>query len=379
MLRLITLLVLVLAGCVVRERTVIRTDAPPPPVTVSVDRFEPYLSPYGTWVTVARFGRAWQPSVQFVGPDFYPYGTGGRWVYTDAGWVFDSDYPFSWAVFHYGRWMVDPFHGWVWVPGNTWAPAWVSWRTGGTYVGWAPLGPLGAPEFHHRHWLFVDTGHFTVVNVHAHAVPEHRFHHAVAVTGPVHGAVPVGPPPAYITATTRTRVVPVPVNEVRSSGRTVPPPPPPGRVTASVPPPPSAQPSPPPPPPPTERGEPERLAPPPARMDPPAPPPARLEPERRPPLPPPARVEPERRSPLPPPARVEPERRAPLPPPARVEPQRPTRFSPPPAMIAPAPPPGSPGVAQPPPPTKKKTPAAPTSPGKKNLGPGRPAPPPPGP
>jgi hypothetical protein len=31
--------------------------------------------------------------------------------------------------------------GWVWVPGDEWAPAWVSWRKGGDYVGWAPLPP----------------------------------------------------------------------------------------------------------------------------------------------------------------------------------------------------------------------------------------------
>ena len=31
--------------------------------------------------------------------------------------------------------------GWVWVPGEEWAPAWVSWRTSKDYVGWAPLPP----------------------------------------------------------------------------------------------------------------------------------------------------------------------------------------------------------------------------------------------
>ena len=27
------------------------------------------------------------------------------------------------------------------MPGREWGPAWVSWRTGGDYVGWAPLPP----------------------------------------------------------------------------------------------------------------------------------------------------------------------------------------------------------------------------------------------
>ena len=45
----------------------------------------------------------------------------------------------SWGVvtYHYGRWYEDPREGWVWVPGSTWAPAWVSWREGGGYCGWA--------------------------------------------------------------------------------------------------------------------------------------------------------------------------------------------------------------------------------------------------
>jgi hypothetical protein len=34
--------------------------------------------------------------------------------------------------------------GWGWVPGTMWGPAWVSWRSGGGYAGWAPLPPRGA-------------------------------------------------------------------------------------------------------------------------------------------------------------------------------------------------------------------------------------------
>lgn len=382
--RLLTLVFLVVTGCVVRERTVVRPVpvsppppapvmvAPPLPVAGSVD-FDPYLSPYGTWIVLPGYGRVWQPAVQYVGGSFYPYGSGGHWVYTDAGWVFDSDYPFAWAVFHYGRWTLDPNYGWVWLPGHEWAPAWVSWRFGGPYIGWAPLGPRGDPEFHHNHWLFVETGHFTRGNVHGHAIDERHFHDAVAITRPVHAAVPVGPPPAYITEATREQIRPVPVREVRTSGREIPPPPPPGRVTASGPPPPPPAQATPPPPPPSGRVEPERgiPAPPPARLEPeratPAPPPARMEPERVTPAPPPtrmepvrpmppARVEPERVTPAPPPGRIEPVRPMPPPsPPARVTPERPR---PSPVIIAAPPPPGSPPVAQPAP-TKPKTPPPP--------------------
>ena len=32
-------------------------------------------------------------------------------------------------------------YGWVWVPGTVWSPAWVQYRYGDPYVGWAPLPP----------------------------------------------------------------------------------------------------------------------------------------------------------------------------------------------------------------------------------------------
>ncbi len=57
------------------------------------------------------------------------------------GWTWVSDEPWGWATYHYGRWVNIVGTGWVWIPGHTWAPAWVSWRYGGGYCGWAPLPP----------------------------------------------------------------------------------------------------------------------------------------------------------------------------------------------------------------------------------------------
>src|SRR2546426_4578479 len=31
--------------------------------------------------------------------------------------------------------------GWAWIPGEEWGPAFVQWRHGGDYVGWAPMPP----------------------------------------------------------------------------------------------------------------------------------------------------------------------------------------------------------------------------------------------
>jgi hypothetical protein len=80
----------------------------------------------------------------------------GHWEWTDAGWSWASDEPWGYATYHYGRWFVDARQGWVWLPGTTYAPAWVAWRSGGGYVGWAPLGPtvseaeVHVTEYHTR-------------------------------------------------------------------------------------------------------------------------------------------------------------------------------------------------------------------------------------
>lgn len=113
------------------------------PDGVSFDVFYSELDPYGDWVQVSGLGWVWRPSVAIVGPGFRPYYTGGRWVYTSWGWQFQSIWGWGATTFHYGRWGHDPFHGWVWVPGYEWGPAWVSWRNQGGYVAWAPLPPPG--------------------------------------------------------------------------------------------------------------------------------------------------------------------------------------------------------------------------------------------
>ncbi|MFL5354438.1 DUF6600 domain-containing protein [Archangium sp.] len=105
------------------------------------DPFYETLAPYGQWVHIPQVGRAWRPFPSVVGPDFVPYATGGQWVSSDEGWTFQTNWSWGWATFHYGRWFLSPEFGWVWVPGSDWAPAWVDWRWGGGYVGWAPLPP----------------------------------------------------------------------------------------------------------------------------------------------------------------------------------------------------------------------------------------------
>src|SRR5450755_4063816 len=106
----------------------------------SYDTFYRKLEPYGAWRESADYGYVWQPRAAQESRNWRPY-TDGRWAYTDAGWTWISGEPFGWATYHYGRWVRLSRVGWVWVPGDEWAPAWVSWRTSKDYVGWAPLPP----------------------------------------------------------------------------------------------------------------------------------------------------------------------------------------------------------------------------------------------
>ena len=131
-------------------RTVTRSDEDAdsqPPVASSdreaprsYDTFYRKLEPYGAWRETDEYGYVWQPRASQQSRDWRPY-TNGRWAYTDAGWTWISEEPFGWATYHYGRWTRLRNVGWVWVPGEEWAPAWVSWRSGERNVGWAPLPP----------------------------------------------------------------------------------------------------------------------------------------------------------------------------------------------------------------------------------------------
>ena len=106
-------------------------------IRVESDFYEP-LTPHGEWVVIGSYGRCWKPARVEVG--WRPY-CNGYWQRTDAGWYWVSDEPWAWATYHYGRWDFTDQYGWYWVPQTQWSPAWVSWHSGGGYIGWAPLLP----------------------------------------------------------------------------------------------------------------------------------------------------------------------------------------------------------------------------------------------
>jgi len=152
------------------------------------DIFYDSLSPYGSWTDVAPYGRVWVPTVGYGWRPYYY----GRWVLTDWGWTFVSDDPWGWAAYHYGRWNWGIGIGWYWIPGTVWGPAWVSWRYGGGYVSWCPLGPRGV-VFGYRHpaWVAVSQVHFTQPIARS-AVPIRQ------TAGIVQAAQPLGGPHATV-------------------------------------------------------------------------------------------------------------------------------------------------------------------------------------
>jgi uncharacterized protein DUF6600 len=159
-------------------------SAEPPPQAPDERTFESQLSPYGRWIDTPDYGRVWQPAG--VGSDWQPYAD-GQWVNTSYGWSFASPAPWGWAAYHYGRWGWRAGFGWFWVPGFTWAPAWVSWRWVNGYACWSPLAPRGF-VYGRRWpgWVVVPHAHFAHP-IRSWIVPRARVNVIVRSARPVRG------------------------------------------------------------------------------------------------------------------------------------------------------------------------------------------------
>jgi hypothetical protein len=138
--------------------------------------FRAALEPFGAWHHHARLGDVWVPGHRSRA--WRPY-TAGHWVYTDDyGWYWVEDTQetdWGWVTYHYGHWYRDPEFGWCWIPGDEWAPAWVDWRQGDDYVGWAPAPPNDFavevdddPGF----WSFVTINNFVAPSIVAVLLPQ---------------------------------------------------------------------------------------------------------------------------------------------------------------------------------------------------------------
>lgn len=154
--------------------------------SIDIGFFYDSLAPYGEWISVEPYGWVWSP--YNVSPGWRPY-SDGYWTYTDFGWTWVSNNDWGWAACHYGRWSYDDLYGWIWVPGATWGPAWVAWRYGDGYVGWAPLPPDVAWQgaggldwggfnfdvgFQWYWWNFTDERWLSARHLHRHIFPSDR-------------------------------------------------------------------------------------------------------------------------------------------------------------------------------------------------------------
>jgi len=137
-------------------------------VVASYQTFYDQMSPYGQWVNDAQYGDVWVPNAE---AGYRPYATNGHWAMTDYGNMWVSDEPYGWACYHYGRWTYNPYYGWVWIPGHEWAPAWVSWRSGNGFYGWAPMEPGfeagGSYQCPDNYWVFVSPDYLYHPNVYS--------------------------------------------------------------------------------------------------------------------------------------------------------------------------------------------------------------------
>lgn len=190
---LLALALLGLLGCA----AYVEGPGPPPwerSPRAEVSFFYDALAPHGDWLWVEPWGWAWTP--RDVEPGWRPY-TDGRWAWTDLGWTWVSDRAWGWAPFHYGRWTYDAYYGWIWIPDRVWAPAWVAWRSGPGWIGWAPLPPgahwrigigldlgnldLGVAIVEHG-WCFVPDRDFLAPRIHRHLAPLPRHGHLLRET-----------------------------------------------------------------------------------------------------------------------------------------------------------------------------------------------------
>jgi hypothetical protein len=139
-----------------------------------VRRYAPAFDEHGSWRHHATYGYVWYPAVAI---DWRPYYY-GRWVTMPVyGWTWIGRDPWAWPTHHYGRWGHSA-GVWFWIPGRTWAPAWVAWAYAPGYVSWSPLGWDNRPLINininlgrrWHPWTVVPQRYFGVGHVHVRAV-----------------------------------------------------------------------------------------------------------------------------------------------------------------------------------------------------------------
>ncbi|MCK7470520.1 MAG: hypothetical protein MZU95_06790 [Desulfomicrobium escambiense] len=102
-----------------------------------------YGNRYGEWLWDDFYGYVWRP---FIDNGTYPWGWSpyyyGQWSYAAGQMFWVPQEPWGWIPYHLGVWQWDKKHGWFWLPGSMFAPAWATWDFYFGYRGLAALEPL---------------------------------------------------------------------------------------------------------------------------------------------------------------------------------------------------------------------------------------------
>ena len=88
-----------------------------------------YSNTYGEWLWDDMYGYVWRPYFNDVLPwgNWSPYHY-GHWRELNGQMFWVPQESWGWVPYHLGLWTWNKNKGWVWIPGNAFAPAWVTWE-----------------------------------------------------------------------------------------------------------------------------------------------------------------------------------------------------------------------------------------------------------
>jgi len=127
-----------------------------------------YSNQYGEWKWNSLYGYVWKPNCARKYPtgDWQPY-VHGSWSVFDNQLFWVPQEPWGWVPYHLGIWVWDKDTGWMWIPGDAFAPAWVTWEFFSGYFMWKPwslydwyYGSLSYPSYYGNPWAYYPGDYF---------------------------------------------------------------------------------------------------------------------------------------------------------------------------------------------------------------------------
>jgi hypothetical protein len=121
-----------------------------------------YANIHGEWIWNSLYGFVWKPNYgrKYPGGDWQPY-VHGSWSVFDNQLFWVPQEPWGWVPYHLGIWIWDKDVGWMWIPGDAFAPAWVTWEFFAGYHMWKPwslydwyYGSLSYPSYYGNPWAY---------------------------------------------------------------------------------------------------------------------------------------------------------------------------------------------------------------------------------